>query len=45
MSDIFHTRREFFGRGIALLSAASTVPLFLDRTAWAVGGPWDRLCK
>ncbi|HUN82510.1 MAG TPA: DUF1501 domain-containing protein [Phycisphaerae bacterium] len=41
MSDTFHTRREFIGRGVALLSAASTVPLFLDRTAWAFG-PLDR---
>ena len=45
MSDILHTRREFLGRGMTLLSAASTVPLFLDRTAWAFAGPLDRFRK
>lgn len=36
MSEIIHTRRSFLHRGIALVSGAATVPLFLDRTALAM---------
>ncbi len=35
------TRRQFVGKGLTILSLAPTVPLFLDRTAWAVGDPAD----
>lgn len=42
IDDMFHTRRHFLRRGLALLSAAGTVPVFLERTAWAVGDPLDR---
>lgn len=42
MSDhIIHTRREFLNRGLTLVSAGATVPMFLDRTAWAVASPND----
>ncbi len=42
MSDsAFHTRREFLHKGLALVSASATVPLFLDRTAWAIADPLD----
>ena len=34
-----HTRREFLNNGLVMLSGATTVPLFLDRTAWAMHGP------
>jgi len=33
-----HTRRGFLSRGLALVSGAATVPLFLDRTALAMSG-------
>jgi len=36
MTDLIHTRRSFLHRGIALVSGAATVPLFLDRTAFAM---------
>ena len=36
-----HTRRAFLGRGLTLVSAGATVPLFLDRTAWAIADPFD----
>jgi len=36
-----HTRREFLSRGLTLASAGVTVPLFLDRTAWAIADPFD----
>lgn len=36
MSEFIHTRRSFLHRGIALVSGAATVPLFLDRTANAM---------
>ncbi|MBX3394405.1 MAG: DUF1501 domain-containing protein [Phycisphaerae bacterium] len=42
MSDeLFFSRREMLRRGASLLSAAATVPLFLDRTALALSGPSD----
>lgn len=34
-----HTRRDFLNRGLAMISASATVPLFLDRTAWAFFDP------
>lgn len=36
--DLFHTRREFLRGGLTLISAGVTIPLFLDRTAWAING-------
>lgn len=36
-----HTRREFLQKGLTLVSAGATVPLFLDRTAWAIADPFD----
>lgn len=36
-----HTRRQFIGKGLTLVSAGATVPLFLDRTAWAINDPLD----
>ncbi len=42
IDDILHTRRHFLRNGLALLSAAGTVPIFLERTAWVVGDPLDR---
>lgn len=41
--DTIHTRREFLERGLLLLSATATVPLFLDRTAWAMGPTDSRM--
>lgn len=38
---VIHTRREFVQKGLTLLSAAATVPYFLDRTAWAMADPFD----
>ncbi len=41
--DMIHTRRQFLKGGLTLISAGATVPLFLDRTAWAISGdPSDR---
>jgi uncharacterized protein (DUF1501 family) len=36
-----HTRRSFLTRGLTLLSAASTMPLFLQRTVLALNNPHD----
>jgi len=36
---IIHTRRDFLHRGLAIVSGAATVPLFLDRTASAMSAP------
>lgn len=41
MSEILHTRRVFLQTGLTVLSAASTVPLFIQRTAYAVNDPAD----
>ncbi len=41
-SENVYTRREMLNRGLALVSAAATVPCFLDRTALAIAEPWDR---
>jgi uncharacterized protein (DUF1501 family) len=39
MSDTMHTRRAFLGRGLTVLSAAATVPMFLQNTAFALNDP------
>ena len=36
-----HTRRIFLQRGLTLVSAAVTVPTFLDSTVWALTDPLD----
>jgi len=36
-----HSRRSFMNRGMAMLAAASTVPLFVDRTVMAMVDPED----
>jgi uncharacterized protein (DUF1501 family) len=36
-----HTRRSFLGRGLTVLSAATTMPLFLQRTVHAINNPAD----
>ncbi|MGN6725605.1 MAG: DUF1501 domain-containing protein [Tepidisphaeraceae bacterium] len=36
-----HTRRVFLQRGLTLVSAAVTVPTFLDSTVWALNNPLD----
>lgn len=38
-TEMAATRREFLHGGLTLLSAAATVPVFLDRTAAALAGP------
>lgn len=37
----FHTRREFLKKSFGLVAAASTVPTFLSRTAFALANPFD----
>ena len=37
------TRRAFLGKGLTMLAAGATVPTFLNRTAFAVGRPFDTL--
>ncbi len=37
--DLAATRRDFLRSGLTLVSAAATVPVFLDRTATALAGP------
>lgn len=39
--DIIFTRRDMIKRGLTLVSAAATVPCFLDRTAAAMAAPGD----
>jgi uncharacterized protein (DUF1501 family) len=39
MNDHMHTRRLFLQRGMTLLAATPTIPLFLDNTVMALGGP------
>jgi uncharacterized protein (DUF1501 family) len=39
--DQLSTRRIFLQNGLAILAAATTVPAFLDRTAWAIDNPAD----
>src|SRR5688572_1530149 len=36
-----HTRRSFLGKGLTVLSAAATMPLFLQRTVRAINNPAD----
>ncbi len=36
-----HTRREFLKKSLGLAAAASTVPTFLSRTAFALANPFD----
>ena len=36
-----HTRRIFLQRGLTLVSAAVTVPTFIDSTVWAMADPLD----
>ena len=40
--DTLHTRRVFVGRGLTILSAAATLPAFLQRTALAMNNPADQ---
>ena len=37
------TRRVFLAKGLTMLAAGATVPTFLNRTAFAVGRPFDTL--
>ncbi len=37
------TRRIFLAKGLTMLAAGATVPTFLNRTAFAVGRPFDQL--
>jgi uncharacterized protein (DUF1501 family) len=39
MKDHMHSRRLFLQRGMAMLAATPTIPLFLDNTAMALAGP------
>jgi uncharacterized protein (DUF1501 family) len=39
--DTLHTRRSFLTRGLTVLSAATTMPLFLQRTCLALNNPKD----
>jgi len=39
--DTMHTRRSFLTRGLTVLSAATTMPLFLQRTVLALNNPHD----
>jgi len=39
--DSMHTRRIFLARGLTILSAASTLPAFIQRTAEALNNPAD----
>ncbi len=36
-----HTRRAFLQRGLTLVSAGVTVPMFIDSTVWAMADPLD----
>ena len=42
MQDIT-TRRVFLAKGLTMLAAGATVPSFLNRTAFAVGRPFEQL--
>ncbi len=35
------TRREFLGKGLTIVAAGATAPMFLTRTALAITNPWD----
>ncbi len=36
------TRREFLNKGLTIVAAGSTAPMFLTRTALALNNPWDQ---
>lgn len=36
------TRREFLWKGLTIVSAGATAPMFLTRTALALNNPWDQ---
>ncbi len=36
------TRREFLAKGLTIVSAGVTAPMFLTRTALALNNPWDQ---
>jgi uncharacterized protein (DUF1501 family) len=36
------TRREFLTKGLTIVSAGATAPMFLTRTALALNNPWDQ---
>ena len=40
-----YTRRAFLARGLTLASAATTIPGFLHRSAWALAAPEDGLAS
>jgi len=35
------TRREFLTKGLTIVAAGATAPMFLTRTAIALNNPWD----
>ena len=35
------TRREFLTKGLTIVAAGATAPMFLTRTALALNNPWD----
>lgn len=43
--DSLHTRRLFLQRGMTLLAATPTIPLFLDNTVMALAGPTVQLSQ
>ncbi len=43
MKDFMHSRRLFLQRGMTMLSATATIPLFLDNTAHALADPANRV--
>jgi uncharacterized protein (DUF1501 family) len=36
------TRREFLNKGLTIVAAGATAPMFLTRTALALNNPWDQ---
>jgi len=36
------TRREFLTKGLTIVAAGATAPMFLTRTALAINNPWDQ---
>ena len=36
------TRREFLTKGLTIVAAGATAPMFLTRTALALNNPWDQ---
>ena len=41
MNQFVTTRREFLQKGMGLLVAGATVPIFLEQTVWALADPSD----